>query len=287
MATGHPPLGLVLRNLAAHDVERIAHHAEQAGFSEIFFPENGHSTPGQIIGRDPFVLAAAALRSTRALRAGPGVAATVVRPYYSMAITAASLQEGSSGRFLLGCGVSHSSALSHRGEPYPRSPLAHAREFLDKLDGTREQLSYGSDFPLWLSALGPKMLELAATRTDGAMLNWMNTTAARSATEALHAARPPARPRATTVLYLRTGSPDALRTEAEQYARFDNYRRHFDRQGLSTPHAVTAATCLPDDERAMLDTIAEYRDAGVDIPAVYPVSLAPDDIRRLVDRLAS
>lgn len=286
MATGHPPLGLVLRNLPAPDVERIAHHAEQAGFSEIFFPENGHSTPGKIIGRDPFLLAAAALRSTRALRAGPGVAATVIRPYYSMAITAASLQEGSSGRFLLGCGVSHSRAMEHRGESYPRSPLAHAREFLDKLAGTREQLDYGTDFPLWLSALGPKMLELAATRTDGAMLNWMNTTAARSATEAFRAARPPARPAATTVLYLRTGVPDTMRAEAEQYGRFDNYRRHFERQGLSTPDAVTAATCLPDDDGAMLDTIAGYRDAGVDIPAAYPVGLTVDEILHLVDRLA-
>jgi hypothetical protein len=119
------------------------------------------------------------------------------------------------------------------------------------------------------------------------MLNWMNTTAARSATEALRAARPSARPAATTVLYLRTGAPDALRAEAEQYARFDNYRRHFDRQGLRTTDAVTAATCLPHDERAMLDTIAEYRDAGVDIPAVYPVGLTPDHIRRLIDRLAN
>lgn len=287
MATGHPPLGLVLRNLAAPDVERIAHHAEQAGISEIFFPENGHSTPGQIVGRDPFVLAAAALRSTRALRAGPGVAATVIRPYYSMAITAASLQEGSSGRFLLGCGVSHSSAMNHRGEPYPQSPLAHAREFLNNLASTREQLGYGADFPLWLSALGPKMLELAATRSDGAMLNWMNITAARSAAEAFRAARPSARPAATTVLYLRTGTPDALRAEAEQYARFDNYRRHFERQGLRTTDAVVAATCLPDDKRAVLDTIAEYRDAGVNIPAVYPVGLTPDHILRLIDRLAS
>lgn len=286
MATAHPPLGLVLRNLAAPDVERIASQAEQAGFSEIFFPENGHSSPGRIIGRDPFLLAAAALRSTRALRAGPGVAATVIRPYYSMAITAATLQEGSSGRFLLGCGVSHSSAMGHRGEPYPPSPLAHAREFLDKLASTREQLDYGADFPLWLSALGPKMLELAATRSDGTMLNWMNPTAARSAAEAFRAARGPARPAATTVLYLRTGTPDALCAEAEQYARFANYRRHFDRQGLRTPDAVTAATCLPHDERAVPDTIAEYRDAGVDIPAVYPVGMDADDIRRLVDRLA-
>jgi alkanesulfonate monooxygenase SsuD/methylene tetrahydromethanopterin reductase-like flavin-dependent oxidoreductase (luciferase family) len=286
MTTPQPALGLVLRNLGAGEVARIAQHAEQAGFTEIFFPENGHASAGRIGGRDPFVLAAAALQSTSALRAGPGVAATVIRPYYSMAITAASIHEASSGRFLLGCGVSHASSMHHRGESYPTSPLAHGREFLTKLAETRERLEYGADFPVWLSALGPKMLELAATRSDGVMLNWMNSSAARTATEAFRAARPPAPNGATTVLYLRTGSPDALREEAEQYARFDNYRRHFERQGLDTMDAVAAATCLPGDRHAMRDTIAEYRSAGIDIPAVYPVGLSVDEIHHLVDELA-
>jgi alkanesulfonate monooxygenase SsuD/methylene tetrahydromethanopterin reductase-like flavin-dependent oxidoreductase (luciferase family) len=279
-------LGLVLRDLAAADVERIAALAEQAGFTEIFFPENGHAVPGRILGRDPFLLAAAALRATNALRAGPGVAATVVRPYYSMVITSATLYEGSSGRFVLGCGVSHASAMQHRGEPYPRSPLTHAREFLDKLAVTREQLGYGDRFPVWLSALGPKMLELAATRSDGVMLNWMNSAAAGSAIGSFHGQRPAAGPAATTVLYLRTGSPDALRAEAEMYRGFSNYRRHFERQGMSTIDEVVDGTCLPGDPPAALEAIAAYRSVGVGIPAVYPVGLSPDEICRLVERFA-
>jgi alkanesulfonate monooxygenase SsuD/methylene tetrahydromethanopterin reductase-like flavin-dependent oxidoreductase (luciferase family) len=285
MATARPALGLVLRNLPAQDAARIAHHAEQAGFTEIFFPENGHASAGRISGRDPFALAAAALQGTTALRAGPGVAATVIRPYYGMAITAASIQEASSGRFLLGCGVSHASSMHHRGEAYPASPLAHARDYLTKLAETRDRLEYGADFPVWLSALGPRMLELAATLSDGVMLNWMNTAAARTATDAFRAARPPGRAGATTVLYLRTGSADALREEAAQYARFDNYRRHFERQGLDSMDAVTATTCLPGDRLRMRGAIAEYRRAGIDIPAVYPVGLTPDEILHLVDEL--
>lgn len=279
-------LGLVLRDLAAPDVERIAALAEQAGFTEIFFPENGHATPGKIMGRDPFVLAAAALRATNALRAGPGVAATVIRPYFSMAITSATLYEGSSGRFVLGCGVSHASAMQHRGEPYPRSPLAHAGEFLDKLAATREQLGYGDHFPVWLSALGPKMLELAATRSDGVMLNWMNSAAAGSAISSFREWRPATRPAATTVLYLRTGAPDALRAEAEMYLGFENYRRHFERQGLSTLDEIVNATCLPGDQPAALEATARYRSVGVGVPAVYPVGLSPDEICRLVERFA-
>lgn len=279
-------LGLVLRDLATPDVERIAALAEQAGFTEIFFPENGHAVPGRILGRDPFLLAAAALRATSALRAGPGVAATVVRPYYSMAITSATLHEGSSGRFVLGCGVSHASAMQHRGEPYPRSPLTHAGEFLDNLAVTREQLGYGDGFPVWLSALGPKMLELAATRSDGVMLNWMTGAAAGSAVDSFREWRPATGPAATAVLYLRTGAPHALRAEAEMYRGFTNYRRHFDRQGLSTPDEIVQATCLPGDQSAAWETIAGYRSVGVGLPAVYPVGLSPDEICRLVERFA-
>ncbi|MCI2419530.1 LLM class flavin-dependent oxidoreductase [Saccharopolyspora sp. K220] len=285
MTTANTALGLVLRDLPALDVERIAGLAEQAGFTDIFFPESGHAAPWRITGRDPFVLAAAALRATKSLRAGPGVAATVVRPYYSMAIAAASLHEASSGRFVLGCGVSHPVAMRRRGEPYPSSPLTHAAEFLDKLTATRDQLTYGADFPVWLSALGPKMLELAATCSDGVMLNWMTSATAKSAIETFHASRPHAKP-ATTVLYLRTGAPDELRAEAEQYLRFDNYARHFDRQDLITIDEVTAGTCLPSDRESMLDAIAEYRGIGVDVPAVYPVGLSPEEICRLIERLA-
>ncbi|MGP4018733.1 LLM class flavin-dependent oxidoreductase [Saccharopolyspora sp. 5N708] len=285
MTTANTPLGLVLRDLPASDVERIAALAEQAGFTDIFFPEGGHATVWRITGRDPFVLAAAALRATRTLRAGPGVAATVIRPHYSMAITAASLHEASSGRFVLGCGVSHPVAMRRRGESYPPSPLTHTAEYLDKLAATRDQLTYGADFPVRLGALGPKMLELAATHSDGVMLNWMTGATAKSAIEAFHASRPPAKP-ATTVLYLRTGAPDALRAEAEQYLRLDNYGRHFDRQDLITIDEVTAATCLPSDRESMLDAIAGYRSSGVDVPAVYPVGMSPDEICRLVEQLA-
>lgn len=280
-------LGLVLRDLAAQDVERIAALAEQAGFTEIFFPENGHAAPGRITGRDPFLLAAAALRATSTLRAGPGVAATVIRPYYSMAITSATLYEGSGGRFVLGCGVSHASAMRHRGEPYPRSPLTHAGEFLDKIAVTRDQLGYGDQFPVWLSALGPKMLELAATRSDGVMLNWMNSAAAGSAIGSFREWRPAGGSAATTVLYLRTGRPDALRAEADMYRGFANYRRHFERQGLSTIDEIVRGTCLPGHPPAVLETLAQYRSAGVGIPAVYPVGLSPDDICRLVENFAA
>jgi alkanesulfonate monooxygenase SsuD/methylene tetrahydromethanopterin reductase-like flavin-dependent oxidoreductase (luciferase family) len=284
MSTDQPALGLALRNLGAAQVERIAQLAEQAGFTHLHFPENGHAGTGEIVGRDPFLLASAALRATTALRAGPGVAATVIRPYYSMAITAATIQENSAGRFVLGCGVSHAAAVQQYGESYPRSPLAHAREFLENLRAIRGRFSYGADFPVYLSALGPKMLELAATDADGVMLNWMSVAEAKSATGQFRQAAPPA---AHTVLYLRTGTPEALGAEAQQYARFDNYRRHFDRQGLGTLEQVVAGTCLPADRAGLLDAVSAYRAAGVDVPTIYPVAMSEQEICRLIEKFGA
>jgi len=69
------------------------------------------------------------------------------------------LPEERRSRALIGLGVSHSPVI---GEAY-RQPLAHMRDYLDKLDEARVPKD-----ALCLAALGPKMLELARDRTAGA-----------------------------------------------------------------------------------------------------------------------
>ena len=65
--------------------------------------------------------------ATSRLRAGPGVAGTVFRTARHMALSSASAQELSGGRFVLGCGVSHQAYADELGISYPVSALAHAR----------------------------------------------------------------------------------------------------------------------------------------------------------------
>ena len=72
------------------------------------------------------------------------------------------------GRFVLGIGVSHAPSVAARGGTYGR-PVETMRAYLDAMAAAQ----YGAPepeppVPLVLAALGPRMLELAAERADGA-----------------------------------------------------------------------------------------------------------------------
>lgn len=282
MTTTGTAFGLVLRHMGCDDVARIARAAEAAGFTDIFFPETGHTMHESVTGRDPFVLAGAALTATASLRAGPGVAATVLRPSYAMAITAGTLHEASGGRFILGCGVSHAAPMLQHGDSYPSSPIAHIRGYLDGLRAMADvQLGFGQGFPIYLSALGPKMLKIASSRSDGVMLNWLGVEAARAATARVHSLRRTDAP-VRSVLYLRIGRSADLHAEAQHYHSLRNYEHHFARQDLFTLPSIVDRTCLPEDPSQAVQMIATYRDAGVDVPAVYPVGMSADEVCELV-----
>ena len=82
--------------------------------------------------------------------------------------TARALGEAFPGRFVLGIGVSHAPSVETRGGDY-KNPLAQMRAYLDAMDAAVYAApAPDPPVPLVLAALGPKMLELAAERTDGA-----------------------------------------------------------------------------------------------------------------------
>jgi probable F420-dependent oxidoreductase len=79
------------------------------------------------------------------------------------------LSEAFPGRFVLGLGVSHQPMVEGlRGQTYER-PLAAMREYLERMDAAMYVAAEPAEPPRRvLAALGPKMLTLAAERTDGA-----------------------------------------------------------------------------------------------------------------------
>jgi probable F420-dependent oxidoreductase len=87
----------------------------------------------------------------------------------TMAAGQRSLCEAFPGRFLLGLGVSHQPMVDHlRGQHYEK-PYTKMRTYLDAMDGALYMAAPPSEEPgRVLAALGPKMLELAATRALGA-----------------------------------------------------------------------------------------------------------------------
>jgi probable F420-dependent oxidoreductase len=108
------------------------------------------------------------LASTERLVAASGVANIWARHGATAQAGAANLADAYPGRLVLGLGVSNPAVVEPFGVTY-RRPLAAMREYLDRMDGAAERaVRPAVPFPRLLAALGPKMLELAAERADGA-----------------------------------------------------------------------------------------------------------------------
>lgn len=145
----------------AESLRRVAREVEAAGWGCLWIPESS--------GRDAMVTATVLLEATSELTVATGIAQIQARHPLTTLAAQQSLAEASGGRFLLGLGVSHAPLVTGaRSLPYEK-PLSTMAEYL----GAMEQAPYRGPRPaeptrLVLAALGPRMLELAATRADGA-----------------------------------------------------------------------------------------------------------------------
>jgi probable F420-dependent oxidoreductase len=159
-----PPYGLWTFHLdlqpTAKAQEAVAELEEQ-GWGAVWIPE--------AMGRDPLVYAALLLAASRKIVVATGIASIWARDAMAANASHQTLEEAFPGRFLFGLGVSHQPAVEGlRGHTYER-PLAAMRSYLDAMDAAVYAAAKPSTPPRRvLAALGPKMLELAATRAAGA-----------------------------------------------------------------------------------------------------------------------
>jgi probable F420-dependent oxidoreductase len=139
----------------------LAAEIESLGFGAVWVPD--------AVGRDPLVHAALLLSGTDRIVVGTGIAQIWGRDPMSMNGGWKTLSEAFPGRFVLGLGVSHQPIVEGlRGQSYSR-PLTAMRDYLDGMDGAMYIGAEPVEPPRRvLAALGPKMLSLAAERTDGA-----------------------------------------------------------------------------------------------------------------------
>ncbi|MCY3619383.1 MAG: TIGR03620 family F420-dependent LLM class oxidoreductase [Acidimicrobiaceae bacterium] len=147
--------------LSAIDVAEFAQKVEDLGYSQLWLAE--------ILGRDPFAQAAHLGAVTSTLGLASGIANVYNRRADAMKRAAYTVAEQTGSRFTLGLGVSSPVIVSKiRGIPYDK-PLSYMRSYLDAMDAF-EYISVlpRRPLPVVLAALGPRMLELAAERTDGA-----------------------------------------------------------------------------------------------------------------------
>jgi probable F420-dependent oxidoreductase len=150
-----------LQRLTAADAGAAMVELERLGYPSVWIPESVGSK--DVMAHSAILLGA----SERAIVA-PGIASIYARDPMAMANGAKALADAYPGRFVLGIGVSHAPSVKLRGGDYGK-PIETMRTYLDAMDAA----SYvgpelAEPVPLVLAALGPRMLELAAERTDGA-----------------------------------------------------------------------------------------------------------------------
>ena len=211
------------------------------------------------------------------------------------------------------------SAVPASGQP-PAFYAEHARRVWEKTGG-RFALAVGSgqmphpaetmrlylldlqkrlpaELPLYLAALGPRMLRLAAELADGVALNWCTAEqVAWSHQQVADAANAAGRPVPRVIEYIRTAvDPDvalarrAVAAAALRYAlHVPAYRRHFERMGFgdeldrieaagATPSpesiAHVAAASRPGETRAQVEHLA----TGLDLPIVRIMVVRRGDV---------
>lgn len=158
------PIGawsFALQRLSAAEAGAAARAIESAGYPVAWIPESLGS-------KEIFSHSAILLAATERLVVASGIANIYARDPMAMANGAKALGEAYPGRFVLGIGVSHAPSVATRGGSYGK-PVETMRAYLDAL-AAAEYAAPAPDppVPLVLAALGPRMLELAAERADGA-----------------------------------------------------------------------------------------------------------------------
>jgi probable F420-dependent oxidoreductase len=131
---------------------------ERNGYSAFWYPEAR--------GYESMSLAAYLLSKSSRLTVGSSIANIYARDPFTARRAMVSLNDLYGQRFILGLGVSHIPMVEGlRGHRYDK-PIPAMRAYLN---GLLKDLPKPEEAPVVLAALGPKMLELSATRTHGAV----------------------------------------------------------------------------------------------------------------------
>lgn len=158
------PLGLwthTLDVLPAPAARETAAEIEELGFGALWIPE--------AIGREAVASSSLLLDATERIVVATGVAQIWGRDAYAMAGAHRTLSEAHPGRFLLGLGVSHAPMVEGLRHHDYRRPYTAMREYLAAMDGAFLVSPEPPEPPARvLAALGPKMLQLAASEAQGA-----------------------------------------------------------------------------------------------------------------------
>ncbi|HEX5040990.1 MAG TPA: LLM class flavin-dependent oxidoreductase [Candidatus Limnocylindria bacterium] len=274
-----PNLGRVgvwghLDTLSAADARAYARRVDELGFGTLWVPET--------VGREPFTLLGMLAGEVDHAWLGTSIVSIWGHDAQAARMGAATLAEATSGRFVLGLGVSHPHlAAKLRGHDFDR-PLTRMREYLAAYRAAVYRGPGADDAPILVAALRERMLDLAATDADGAFPYLVTPERVAWMRQCLDGATPDRRPLLAVTLPIWIGADsDAARAYLKPYLRTPTYHASWELQGFQaadweppgSDRLIDAMVSIGsvDDARAR---IAELHDAGADHVAVIPI--APD-----------
>jgi len=227
--------------------------------------------PESLGSKEAFAHASILLGATDHVALATGIANIYARDPMAMANGAKALGEAHPGRFVLGIGVSHAPSVQTRGAEYGK-PIETMRAYLDAMDAAQYAAPEPEPpVPLVLAALGPRMLELAAERADGAHPYFVpveHTSFAR----ARLGAQPCLAVEQTAVLTIdRVEGLAIARAFAKNYLALPNYANNLRRMGWSDAdvegegsEALIDAVIAVGDVDAIVSRVRAHLDAGAD-----------------------
>ena len=273
--------------------------AERLGYESVWLSQLPNA-------RDTSLVIAAYANATERVVFGTGVLPIYTRHPTAMVQMAATLDELSGGRFILGIGVSHKVTVESLWGLKLDSPAAAMREYLDivrtslrdggcSIDGKHFSAHWAysgprrAEMPVMISALGPRMLDLAGQVADGVVL-WMCSPAyvRDHVVPAVTAGRQKvgksmdgfeivaAIPVCLTTD--RTAGQEVFRQTVERYSNPGlYYRKMMDASGFKAQlEAGEVSNAMLDelsgigDEEQVRGVIRRYREAGVTLPCAGP-----------------
>lgn len=228
------------------------------------------------------------LGQTRTLNIGSSIANIYARDAVASRNGLNTLNAISGGRYILGLGVSHVPMVeSFRGHHYGR-PVATMRSYLEAI---RAEQTDADRLPIVIAALGPRMLELSAELSLGAIP--YNVTPEHTAT-ARAIVGPGKWLAVEQKICLEADASVALslaRAELDRYMALDNYRNNWLRLGFTESDLADGgskrflnAMVVWGNQQTIEARIKAHMDAGADhvcIQAVCP----PGDVQRAITML--
>ena len=267
-------------------VAPAAAELESLGYSALWIPD---------VGGDLFTPLGTLLGATTTATIATGILNVWMHTPEEAAAQHARLTAEHGPRYLCGIGISHRPFIDHVNEPgtYTK-PIETMATYLDGLDAAATPLAVNDRV---IAALGPKMLELARTRTAGTHPYLVTPELTAKAREGIGADGLVASEQGVVLETDPTTAREIARMHLATYLGLPNYSNNWKRQGFTDDDIANGgsdrlvdALVVWGDEAAIAARVQQHRDAGADHVCIQvltsdPRALPVDEWRTLAPAL--